>query len=210
MEEKTTGKLAISLTETLAKQGIELSPADAHYGYEQIVGGAGRAITKFANTVYGFSTGDLPAVSEFPFVSRFYREKLEDEIFDAEANQAVRQLFTEDRRERFYLTKKAEEELEKMAELTSKEKREKFIDIARENEELAEKMLDIAESESLGLKGVDKQLKRAPVDVRAQYIANEIKKLGTNAEKKKLLKEYAKKKILTEKVLEQVLLLLTP
>lgn len=202
LEKKESGRLAIGLSEMLSGAGIEVSPADLNYAYEGYVSGAGRAVTRLGNTIFGAATGKLPPINEFPFLSRFYKQKLEDEIFNTEANEAIGELMAGDKKEKFYLQKQAEEEYEKLKELTPDEKRDRLKALATENPELTEKILDVGEAESMGLTGKEKQLKYATVAVRAQFIANEIAKAKTKEERRALILNYREKNILTDSVLD--------
>lgn len=202
LEKKASGRAAISLSEMLSGAGIEVSPADLNYAYDAYISGAGRFITKTANTFVGAITGDLPPINEFPFLSRFYKQKLEDEVFNTEANEAIAELMSGDKKEKFYLQKKAEEEWANLEGLTPAEKKERLRGIAQDNPELAEKILDVGEAEKLGLTGKEKQLKYATVAVRAEFIANELAKAKSKEEKKQIILNYREKKILTDSVLD--------
>ena len=202
LEKKESGRIAIGLSEMLSGAGIEVSPADLNYAYEGYISGAGRAVTKFGNTIFGAATGKLPPISEFPFLSRFYKEKLEDEVFNTEANEAIGELMAGDKKEKFYIQKQAEDEWEKLKELTPEEKRSRLKALAQENPDLVEKVLDVGEAEQMGLTGKEKQLKYATVAVRAEFIANEIAKAKTKEERKALILNYREKKILTDSVLD--------
>lgn len=202
LEKKQSGRAFIGFSKMLSEHGIEVSPADLNYAYEQYISGAGRAVTKTANTLFGAATGKLPPISEFPFISRFYKQKLEDEVFDTESNDAIKQLMSGDTKEKFYDQKKAEEEWANLKELTPAEKKERLKALAVENPDFVSKVLDVGEAEQMGLTGKEKQLKYASVAVRAEYIANEIAKAKTKDERKALILNYREKKILTDSVLD--------
>lgn len=202
LEKKASGRAAISLSEMLSGAGIEVSPADLNYAYDAYISGAGRFITKTANTFVGAVTGDLPPINEFPFLSRFYKQKLEDEVFNTEANDAIGELMSGDKKEKFYIQKKAEEEWANLEGLTPAEKKERLRGIAQDNPDLVEKILDVGEAEKLGLTGKEKQLKYATVAVRAEFIANELAKAKDKEEKKQIILNYREKKILTDSVLD--------
>lgn len=81
LKDTATGRAAISLSENLRESvGILVSPADLKYAYEQIFSGAGRSAQRFFNTVYGFTQKEPPPLDEFPFISRFYRERTQEEL----------------------------------------------------------------------------------------------------------------------------------
>ena len=202
LEKKASGRAAISLSEMLSGAGIEVSPADLNYAYDGYISGAGRFITKNANALVGAFTGNLPPINEFPFLSRFYKEKLEDEVFNTEANEAIAELMSGDKKEKFYIQKQAEEEWANLEGLTPEEKKDRLRAIAQENPDLVEKILDVGEAEKLGLTGKEKQLKFATVAVRAEFIANELAKAKNKEEKKQIILNYREKKILTDSVLD--------
>jgi hypothetical protein len=207
LEDKWLGRKAIGLTQKLAGWGVELSPADLVYAYEQYTSGAGRFASKVATSIGAGIEGKVPPMSEFPFVSRFYKERGGDEIFDAESTAKLKALWGEDRRDSFYLRKKSEEVWDSIAELPLEERKAKLKEIAAADPDLAEKVMDQYEAEKYGLQGVERSLKSAPVDVRAQYIAGEVKDLSKE-ERKEVLKNYAAKKILTDSVMDELEILL--
>lgn len=205
LEDKTTGKIAIDITQKLAGWGIEVSPADVVYAFESYIGGAGRSAERFFE--FGKKLGlerQIPPMSDFPFISRFYKAKAEDEIFNTQAQSNLKALMTEDRRERFYTKKKAEDAWDSIAELPKEEKRQKLKELAATDPELFERVADIAEAEKMGLVGEERQLKGATVAVRAQYILAELNSLETKEEKRALLQNYIDKKIATDSVLDQI------
>lgn len=205
LENKTSGKVAISLTQKLAGWGVEISPADMVYAFESYTGGAGRSAQRFAELgIRPITEGQLPPISDFPFISRFYKSKAEDEIFNTQAQSNLKELLTEDRRERFYIKKKAEDAWDSIAELPPDERRQKLLDMKAQDPELTKRVIDIAQAEKMGLVGEERQLKGATVAVRAQYIAAEMKSLATQEERKALLQNYKEKKILTEAVLAEI------
>src|ERR1041385_933143 len=76
LKETGQGQLAIEAAKkTKDATGILISPADINYVLDQFEGGAGRSIKKTANLLYGFASGDVPPADEWPFVSRFLRER---------------------------------------------------------------------------------------------------------------------------------------
>lgn len=205
LEDKTTGKIAIDLTQKLAGWGIEVSPADVVYAFESYIGGAGRSAERFFE--FGKTLGlerQIPPMSDFPFISRFYKAKAEDEIFNTQAQSNRKGLMTEDRRERFYTKKKAEDAWDSIAELPKEEKRQKLKELAATDPELFERVADLAEAEKMNLVGEERQLKGATVAVRAQYILAELNSLQTKEEKRALLQNYIDKKIATDSVLDQI------
>lgn len=203
LEDKTSGKIAISLTEQLAGFGVEVSPADIVYAFESYIGGAGRFTNRLAELGIAPASGrELPAISDFPFISRFYKAKAEDEIFNTQAASNLKELMTEERRDSFYMKKKAQDAWDSIAELPPDEKKTKLRALAVSDPALFDKVADIGEAEKMGLVGEERQLKTAPVAVRASYIAAEMKQLATKEERRALLQNYIDKKIASEAVLD--------
>lgn len=73
-------KVAKAATNQLANIGIEISPADAVYAFNQYIGGAGRFTSKIASTVSSVGRGETPVVRDIPFVSRFYKSIDEQQV----------------------------------------------------------------------------------------------------------------------------------
>ena len=209
LEEKSTGKVAISLTQKLAGWGVELSPADIVYAFETLTGGPGKFTGKLSTSIQSGMKGEVPAMSEFPFISRFYREKQEDEIFSNSEDSNFKELMGQNRKDSFYEKKKATEIWDQMAELSGEEKMAKLKELSVSNEDLFDKVLDIAEAEKLGLVGEERQLKTSPTKVRAQYIYAKLSKLKTPEEKRALLLDYGEKKIITDAVVDELEILLS-
>src|SRR5690606_19703028 len=70
LRDSTTGRMAVGISKGLSGIGMEISPADIHYSYEQLIGGAGRAVNKTVNTLTAIGGGTLPEAKEVPVVSR--------------------------------------------------------------------------------------------------------------------------------------------
>ena len=81
------------------------------------------------------------------------------------------------------------------------------MNLAREDEKMAEAVLNKMIEEKKNLTPVEKSLKNSSVKVRAKYIANEIKDLSREEQKKRVL-NYAEKGILTEDVLDELVTML--
>jgi hypothetical protein len=206
LREKASGRFFADATQKLARMGLEISPADVNYAYEQYIGGTGRAITKTANTLWGIAspTADAPPMSEFPLVSRFYKQRNPDEVAGTSKRDEIKALEGEASRERFYRNQEAGDimkELERMPDNAARKARLK--EIARTDPKLAQAVLDDISAKAAGLTGDEKKLKSSTVETRAQFIVGEIEDLSKE-ERTALLKEYAQKKILTSAVLERL------
>lgn len=203
----STGKASIALSELLAKNGvIEVSPANMKYAYDQYVGGAGRFVTKLFNSISGAIMGDPPPIDEYPFVSRFYRERSAEEIEKTPTTETVTldRLSDEDARVKKKQNVARDTIASEIMEMkTSAEKKARLKALAKEDPKLAEKVLDRIDELSLGLTNEESRLKDATVAVRAEYIREKMQGM-TREEKKAYLKELAKKKILTDAVMDEL------
>ena len=85
--------------------------------------------------------------------------------------------------------------------------KQRLLEIAKQDPELAESVLDKMEEESRGLTSLDKRVKTLGVKdgSRAKVISGELNKLETSQQKKDLLLDLSRKKILSPEVLDQVL-----
>lgn len=107
------------------------------------------------------------------------------------------------------LSDRAAEEFSLISGMASPQAKKDYLnDLARENPDLAKKVIELAKDKSKGLSTGEQSLINAPVATRAKYIVQELNKLQTPEEKKALLKNYATKKILTEDTLKLVVKLL--
>lgn len=202
---KPLGEESIATTDALARLGVEISPADLNYAIEQLIGGLGRTVTRTVNTVTGIANGEPPPLSDFPLIGRFYRQRENVEVGAGSSSyNTIKKLKAEDSRERFNLKNQATTEWQSIKALPSAERKARLLEIAKTNEKLAEKILDIAEEDKLGLTAMDKQLRSATVATRAEYIQGQLELLKTREEKIQLLKDLARKKILTDSVMDEL------
>lgn len=207
LPETQVGRTAISLSELLTKGGIEVSPANMKYAYEQYVGGAGRFVTRLFNTVSGAVSGDQVPLDEYPFIARFYRERSGDELEATKSTetQQLDNLQDDDAREKKKLSVEASRIKEEIMALpTAEEKKARLKEVSTANPELAKKVLDFIEDDKAGLTPQESQLKNSTVKVRAEYIRMELNKLTTSNEKKAYLKDLKAKKILTASVMDEL------
>lgn len=78
---------------------------------------------------------------------------------------------------------------------------QKMIDSGQMDEGLADALVKSIEGRQMGLTPMERALKSRPLQVRAQYIADEIMKAKPE-DREKIIDRYSEKKILTEKVAE--------
>lgn len=212
LEETTQGRLTIEATKKLQEAtGISLSPADVNYAVDNIVGGAGRAVKKLFNTTAGFFSDEPVPMDEYPFISRFYHQMDEEEAGrDTAKFDELDALKEEQSRESFYRTKEAESTYQSFKEMPKDEANARYKILKETNPLLAEKVKDVADDEKLGLTAIERSIKGLGVanGVRAEYILKELNKLPTAEEKNAKVKEWREKKIISDRVLEQLKILL--
>lgn len=86
LENTLVGRTAIKATSKLSdatKGAIEISPADANYAFNQYIGGVGRSISKIINTVSSLSKGEDLDKKEIPVLSRFLKERDEEQVLQS-------------------------------------------------------------------------------------------------------------------------------
>jgi hypothetical protein len=207
LRKKLTGRVFIGLTKGWGEEGIEVSPADINYAYENIIGGAGRFVTKALNTIVGVSQGKVQA-KEIPFISRFYRDVPVEEIRESgqEFNEIKKILGKQDKN-RFYFNQEAELAWDGMKQLPLRADRERhYANIQATNPALAEKIKTIIEEEQANLSYTDRLIKNLGVEngARAKYLWDKIQQFEMRADREKFYADMQKKKIITADVDKQI------
>jgi hypothetical protein len=208
LDDTAAGRGAISLTELLQdKAGVAISPANIKYSYDQLIGGAGRAVSKTVNFISGFATKKPVPLDEYPMLSRFYRERAADEIGQGAGGdpQVVKDLQQGQSRDRFKLKNDAVKLDEELQGMSPEEANRRYQQIKTENPELFEKLKDVVADRKLGLTTEEKQIKQLGVEngVRAKYIDGVIMKLPKE-KRAAYYEELRKKRIITEEVAKQI------
>jgi phage FluMu protein gp41 len=84
LKKNLLGRMGISITEQMAKSGIEANPNDIKYLVEQYTGGVGKFVGKLGSSAMALASGKAPEAREVPFVSSFVKEreakKYEEEV----------------------------------------------------------------------------------------------------------------------------------
>lgn len=80
LEKSAVGQGAIATARRLDDIGIEVSPADIKYVFDQATGGTGRFLSKVITSAASTVTGELPTSREAPFAGRFYRDIPTEEL----------------------------------------------------------------------------------------------------------------------------------
>lgn len=93
------------------------------------------------------------------------------------------------------------------AEPDKAKKRQMLLDVAKENPDVVEKMIEIAKDRALGLDYRERMIKQLGVESgeRAAYIASKIKEMKSKEEKREYVKNLIEKKLLTDDVAKQML-----
>lgn len=209
LKKTKTGQAAISISELLqSKTGIAISPADIRYAFDGYVGGLGRAGSKTVNTIIG-ALGAKPApLDEYPMLSRFYRERTQEEVGQGAAGptEDIKGTLSEQSRERFKLKQEAEDIYGELSKLPKDEANTRARKIKEDNPALFDKIKDIKQDADLGLNYQERLTKQLGVEngERAKYILKEAGKLKSKEEKNAYIRSLVEKKIISDKVIEQI------
>ncbi len=155
--------------------------------------------------------GKLPDIDDVPVASRFYRSRDNEEIgAGSEEYEKLDAMLEDQSRERFYITKDAENAILQLDSLSKEEAAQKFNEISQRDPDLAEKIVGIKKEEALGLTYSQRMIKQLGVGngMRAQFIFDKLQSLDSNEERRELWQEYVEKKIITKDVAEQITTLL--
>lgn len=206
MKDTKSGRAAIKSTEALHDYtGVELSPADLSYAIEQYIGGAGRSARKTLDTLIGVGTGAPPPADEFPMLSRFYRERSQEEIGRGAggASEDVTGHLREQSRDRFDRRSRIDDIVRSMESLSPGHKQEQLRALAKQDRQLFLDVKELVDAKARGLTWQERQVLRLGVSERAAYIADELRPLPPS-ERTPHLAELRRKKILTPEVMRQV------
>jgi len=212
LEETVTGQSAIKVSKGLLGIGMEVSPANLKYGFEQLIGGAGRTAGEAINLLVGGATGDIPPIDETPFAGRFIKIRDEDEIGSGTTDaDAVKDLLSGQSRERFVLRQQAEDSHSQLSQLPSDEANKRFQQLAKEDKELASEVSKIVAEDKLGLTYTERLIGQLGVQngERAKYLVSKFNELETDEDKENLWKEYVQKKLISKEVRQQMAFLLS-
>lgn len=209
IKDTKTGQAAISISEILqSKANILVSPADIKYAVEGYAGGIGRATSKTANTILGVLGGTPAPIDEYPILSRFYRERSEEEVGQGAggSTEDVKGLLEKQSRDRFKVKEEAEKVSDELDTLSQEERVKRAEQVYNENPELYAKLKDIRADKKLGLTYTERQIKQLGVDnkERAKFILQKASEFKSKDERNNYLKDLYEKKILTDEVFEQM------
>jgi len=87
------GRTADKITTTLAdktNEVISISPNELVYGFNQYIGGAGRFITKSADTISSLIKKEDPNLNTIPFSSRFLKSKTAEQIQKSKLSDSLK------------------------------------------------------------------------------------------------------------------------
>jgi len=207
LKDTKTGRASIKATELLHDYtGIELSPADLNYAIEQYIGGAGRSVRKTFDTLIGVGTGSPPPADEYPFLSRFYRERSQDEIGRGAGGKSeeLSERLRQQSRARFDQRSHVDDILRDMEGKSAIEKREMLKGL-RSDRKLFNDVREGIRLQEKGLTWQERQILRLGADngERARFIADELRPLNSNARGARL-RELQHKELVTSEVLQQV------
>ena len=208
LKETKIGETAISISELLNdKADIAISPANMKYAYDQYVGGAGRAVSKTVNTITGLFTGEPVPVDEYPFISRFYRERTQEEVGAGTKGQTeeIKDILEKQSRGRFDIKIQAEALDKELQNSPSEVANARVQTLKTENPALYEKLKEVYQERKLGLIYTEKLMKQLGVEngERAKYIHEKIMELP-EGERRAYYEELKTKKVISKEVASQM------
>jgi hypothetical protein len=204
------GRLFIGITQKLSEASghrIEISPEYIDYAFQQLIGGVGRFLTKSGSTAAALATGQKPDVKDVPFASRFLRQiPLDRQGTSATQMDDLTKIRTEQSRDRFYQTQKAEQLYQEMKKLPQGQASQAFTELKAKDKNMAADIVSIAKDEKLGLTSTDRQIKQLGVanGQRALYLYDQFKALPDNKARGELWEDLSKKKLITSDVAAQL------
>lgn len=209
LKDTASGRAAISISEILKdKADISVSPADMKYAYDQYIGGAGRTVSKVGNLIQGIAADKPLPLDEYPFLSRFYRERSSEEIGNASGGrpEELKSLLADQSRARFKVKQSAEELDAELQKMSPADANARVQQIKKENPELFAKLRDITQARKLGLTGTEKLMMQLGVTngERAKYIDEQIMKLPNRELRNAYYADLRKKKIISDEVAAQI------
>lgn len=207
LRDSTTGRASIGISKGLSGIGMEISPADIHYSFEQIVGGAGRAAKKTFNTMMAISGGELPPAKDVPIVSRFYKTRPDEEVgAGAKEFEQIASMLEEQSREKFYLSQDAEDALKQLGEISKEDAADMYDRIKENDPDLAKEISKIKKKQDKGLTFIDRKILQLGVGngERAEFLDMKFRELKTQEEKAQLWQEYKAKGIISDTVSKQL------
>lgn len=212
LKDTAFGRAAIRTTEMLHDTtGLLVSPADLSYAIEQLVGGAGRAARKTLDTLIGAAQGQLPPASDFPFLSRFYRERSEEETGRGAGGDTedIKGRLQSQSRERFDARSRADDVLRMLEGGDEDSERAALRQLRRTDPDTAKIVADRLKERDTGINFTDRQISQLGVanGERAEYLAERLAGLDEGA-KREMLAEWRRKKLLPPAVWTQVVRIL--
>lgn len=201
-----SGRVAIRGTKALADFGIEISPADAVYVYNQVIGGAGQFVNRVGNVVASAAQLEAPELRETPFIRRFLRSRTEEEVERrTSVAEAIKKELGEQSRSRFYTKEQAQELFQQIDTLSYSDQLAEYRKIRLKAPELAEKIRDLIDEKRLGLTSDEKLMKQLGVEngERAGFILNYLSKFPDENKRNTYYRELIRKGILTDEVRSQ-------
>ncbi len=101
--------------------------------------------------------------------------------------------------------KTVKQEVDTLRGASKEEVKARLLELAKEDKKMAEKVLDGLIEDKMNLSSFEKKLKESSVNVRAEYVAENLAELETPQEKKDYILDLKEKGILTESVLDRLI-----
>ena len=78
-----SGRFFINATEELSNRNVmEVSPADLDYAFNQYIGGVGRSVNKLSSAIANIGEDDPLPANQRPILSRFFRTRTQEQVFN--------------------------------------------------------------------------------------------------------------------------------
>lgn len=198
------GEGLIKGTKEIAKQGVELSPADVEYLIKQSSGGLGQTIINATQSIKNAISKEPIKKTEIPLVSRFLKETDIEKMTDY-PDETLKDTVMEQERKSIQNKREAGKLYDEWSKLPPDEAAIKWEELNQTNKPLAQKIIDIANERKLGLTSREKKINQLNVEngERAKYLYKEIMDLPPEKRAEKW-QEYKDKKMISSQVEEQI------
>jgi hypothetical protein len=174
LENKATGRVAISATEKLAEATngeIEISPANINYAFEAYIGGLGRSVTKILNTITSIGKGEELKASEIPIASRFFKVRDTDQT---EAQKAY-SVLDEQKKTTSARTFEADKLFRELRDLPTEERQTRLREIAEEDPSMVNLVANRFQKDSMS--SAERAISSLTNENKATYILTQIEKM---------------------------------
>jgi len=170
LEDSSTGKFLIGATGKLSEatdREIDVSPQDANYVLNNMIGGGGKFVKRVFNSVSGLASGEGTDAKNIPFLNRFYKSLDKENIEKGKVRRT-----REDAMDSFKKFKTGSEEQKKAI--------QEYVMSVPEGEERTRELMIIGDDTGLDLKGVTS----SDAVYRMRPVTDELAKLRAEGKEK--------------------------